>query len=119
MHRILIIEDESRIAAFIDKGLRQNGFSTAIATDGEQALLMAQTDDFDLMLLDLGLPLKNGWEVLEELRRQERDIPVIIVTARDDIKNRQIKVSDYVTKPFKFQDLLTRIQNHFNNSTQV
>ena len=60
MSRILIVEDESRIAAFVEKGLRKNGFSTAIAADGEQALLMTQSNDFDLLILDLGLPIMNG-----------------------------------------------------------
>lgn len=113
---ILIAEDESRIAAFIEKGLRKKGFSTAIATDGEQALQMVQSGKFDLLLLDLGLPLKDGWTVLAELRQQDKQIPVIIVTARDDVHDKmtglQNGANDYVTKPFRFTDLLARIHTY-------
>jgi two-component system, OmpR family, copper resistance phosphate regulon response regulator CusR len=118
MNRILIAEDEDRLAAFIEKGLRKYGFSTAIATDGEQAVLMAQTDEFDLLLLDLGLPFKDGWEVLSELRRQGKQFPIIIVSARDDIKENKASwqngANDYVSKPFRFQDLLARIRCQLN-----
>ncbi|NJK49270.1 response regulator [Candidatus Gracilibacteria bacterium] len=116
MGRILIAEDEDRLAAFIEKGLQKYGFSTAIATNGEQAILMVENDEFDLLLLDLGLPLKDGWAVLSELRRQGKKFPIIIVTARDDVKEnqarRQYGANDYVSKPFRFQDLLARIHHH-------
>lgn len=116
MTRILIVEDEERIAAFIEKGLQKNGFTTAIATDGQKAVQMAQNDEFDLLLLDLGLPIKDGWTVLSELRHQGKDFPVIIVTARDDIQEKQTSrqrgANDYVTKPFRFQDLLARVREH-------
>jgi DNA-binding response OmpR family regulator len=111
---ILIAEDESRIAAFVEKGLRKNGFSTAIAVDGEQAVKLARSGDFDLLLLDLGLPVKDGWTVLTELREHRHEIPVIIVTARDDIRDRMAGIEsgadEYVTKPFRFTDLLARIR---------
>lgn len=116
MSRILIAEDEDRLAAFIEKGLQKYGFSTAIATDGEQALLMAQTNEFDLLLLDLGLPIKDGWAVLSELRRQGKQFPIIVVTARDDVKENKASwqngANDFVSKPFRFHDLLTRIRHH-------
>jgi DNA-binding response OmpR family regulator len=111
MNRILIVEDESRIASFIDKGLKKNGFHTAIATDGEEALRMVSQDNFDLLLLDVGLPIKDGWTVLAELRHQGQQIPVIIVTARDESAKQNL-ASDYITKPFQFQDLLKCIYNH-------
>jgi DNA-binding response OmpR family regulator len=120
MSCILIAEDERRIAAFIEKGLRKYGFSTAIATDGEQAVLMAQSDEFDLLLLDLGLPVKDGWTVLAELRRQGKQLPVIIVTARDDVAQKKVGLqygaNDYITKPFRFQDLLARVRTHLSLS---
>lgn len=120
MNRILIAEDEDRIANFIEKGLRKNGFATAIAADGEQAVSMIQTDKFDLLLLDLGLPVKDGWAVLKELRADEKQIPVIVVTARDDLADKAIAqkylVKDYVTKPFSFQDLLEKVSNHLERS---
>jgi two-component system, OmpR family, copper resistance phosphate regulon response regulator CusR len=116
MNRILIVEDESRIATFIEKGLQKNGFETAIATDGEQALKMTGSHDFDMLLLDLGLPIKDGWEVLEELRNQGIQIPVIIVSARDDAEGKkaglQNGATDYLTKPFRFQDLLQSVRSH-------
>ncbi|MBW4618780.1 MAG: response regulator [Cyanosarcina radialis HA8281-LM2] len=120
MNRILIAEDEARIANFIEKGLRKNGFTTAIAPDGEQAVLMVKTDEFDLLLLDLGLPIKDGWAVLKELRAQEKQIPVIVVTARDDLADKAIAqkylVNDYITKPFSFQDLLEKVFSHLERS---
>jgi DNA-binding response OmpR family regulator len=120
MNRILIVEDESRIADFMEKGLRKHGFRTAIATDGEEAILMAQNEDFDLLILDLGLPVKDGWAVLKELRSQGKQIPAIVVTARDDLADRAIAqkyvVNDYVTKPFSFKDLLEKVYNHLERS---
>ena len=119
MSRIVIAEDEDRLAAFIDKGLRKNGFATLIATDGEQAILMSQSSDVDLVLLDLGLPIKDGWTVLRELRCQGEQKPIIIVTANDDDGNRTLALklgaNDYVTKPFGFNDLLTRIRTQLDN----
>lgn len=116
MSSILIAEDEDRIAAFLEKGLRKYGFRIAIATDGEQAVLMANSHEFDLLLLDLGLPRKDGWTVLSELRSQGTQIPVIIFTARDDIEEKRERwpneVKDYLTKPFRFQDLLARVHAH-------
>ncbi len=111
MTSILIAEDESRIAAFIEKGLGKNGFDTAIAKDGEQALLMVQSNNFDLILLDLGLPVKDGWTVLKELRSQGKQIPIIIVSAFNPT-HEIAEVNDYIVKPFRFQDLLERVKFH-------
>lgn len=111
MNNILIAEDESRIAAFIEKGLQKNGFGTQVAADGEQALLMMQSYKFDLLLLDLGLPIKDGWTVLKELRNQGHKIPIIVVSAYSDV-DRNIDMTDCVTKPFSFQDLLIRIKSY-------
>ncbi len=82
MQRILIVEDEPRIASFIDKGLQANGFTTAIATTGSDAVTYALDGDFGLIILDLGLPGKDGLLVLEELRGQGYHIPIVILTAR-------------------------------------
>ena len=115
MYRILIAEDESRIAAFIDKGLRKYGFETAIVTNGNDVLEKLQTDVFNLLLLDIGLPGKSGWAVLTELRQNQQIIPVVVVTARGDESNRQVSfdlgANDYLPKPFQFIDLLTSIKN--------
>ncbi|MBE9166439.1 response regulator [Pleurocapsales cyanobacterium LEGE 06147] len=114
MSCILIAEDEERLAAFIDKGLRKYGYETAIAFDGEQAVQMAASGRYHLLLLDLGLPVKDGWTVLAQLQQIQKSLPTIIVTARNDPQDRlaglQAGVIDYVTKPFSFKDLLARIQ---------
>jgi two-component system, OmpR family, response regulator QseB len=120
MNRILIAEDESRIAAFIEKGLRSHGFTTAIAGNAESATQMALGSAFDLLILDIGLPGKNGFEVLEELRGQGEKFPVIILTARDDIQDKvtgfEAGADDYLTKPFRFEELLLRIKARLRNS---
>jgi two-component system, OmpR family, copper resistance phosphate regulon response regulator CusR len=119
MNCILIVEDETRIAAFIEKGLRKQGFKTIVAEDGLQGLHIASHEKIDLLLLDLGLPLKSGWEVLEELRDRGFNFPIIIMTAFSDEQNRFTAMyrgaSDYLTKPFKFQDLLAMVRSQFNS----
>ncbi|NEP11991.1 MAG: response regulator transcription factor [Symploca sp. SIO2C1] len=114
MSRILIAEDEPRIAAFLEKGLRSSGFTTVVATDGDEVVLMATSNNFDLLLLDLGLPVKDGWTVLEELRSQGSQLPIIILTARDDVNAKvaglERGADDYVTKPFNFKELLARVR---------
>ena len=88
MNRILIAEDEPRLASFLEKGLRSNGFVTTVAADGAKATLMARDAEFDLLVLDLGLPGKDGTEVLHELRASGQRMPVIILTARDDVSDK-------------------------------
>ncbi|AFY85655.1 MAG: Transcriptional regulatory protein WalR [Chroococcidiopsis cubana SAG 39.79] len=114
MSQILIVEDEARLAAFVKKGLGKSGFDTLVATDGEQAIELAQTSQPDLLLLDLGLPIKNGWQVMQELRSKGEVLPIVIMTARDDNQCKaaalQAGANDYITKPFLFKDLLGCIQ---------
>ena len=114
MSRVLIAEDEARVAAFVEKGLRANGFTTAIATTGPDTVMMALDGEFDLIVLDLGLPFKDGLTVLEELRGQGCQMPIIILTARDDVRDKvtgfELGADDYVTKPFRFEELLARIR---------
>ena len=118
MNSILIAEDEPRLAAMLAKGLHKNGYQTSIASDGEQAVRMAQTGGFALLLLDLGLPIKNGWAVLSELRKRHDSLPVIILTAFGDESDLRIGLqkgaNDYMTKPFHFADLLSRIRAFFD-----
>ena len=85
MTRILIAEDEPRIASFLEKGLRANGFSTTIVADGRAAASLARDSDFDLLILDLGLPTLHGLDVLKELRGRGERLPVVILTARDEV----------------------------------
>jgi two-component system response regulator QseB len=119
MSRILIAEDEPRIAAFLEKGLRANGFTITIAGQSDHAIDMALTGNFDLLLLDLGLPGKDGLAVLEELRGQGAGLPIIILTARDDIQHKVAGLEggadDYVTKPFRFEELLARVRLRLRN----
>ncbi len=121
MNRILIAEDEPRIAAFIEKGLRSHGFITAIASDAVSAANMSIGSDFDLLILDLGLPGKDGLEVLAEIRGQGEQLPVIILTARDNIQDKVVGfetgADDYLTKPFRFEELLVRVKARLRNNT--
>ena len=114
MSRILIAEDEQRIASFIQKGLRANGFTTDVVGDGEDALRLARSGEFDLMILDLGLPTKDGFEVLRELRQSDRRLPVVILTARDSVGDTVAGLEggadDYIPKPFRFEELLARVR---------
>ena len=119
MKQILIVEDEARIAAFIAKGLKAQGYSTTIAEDANTALNMPFNYQFDLALLDLGLPGQDGLEVLEAWRGQGIDFPVIILTARDDVMDKVVGLKggadDYMTKPFSFAELLARIEVRLKN----
>lgn len=112
MSRILIVEDEPRIASFMEKGLQKQGFKTSVVTNGQQGLLMAQTEKFDLLILDIGLPIMDGYTVLHNLRSEGNEIPVIIVTSTT--YNNRIKTSNfdsYINKPFHFKNLLEEVYN--------
>jgi DNA-binding response OmpR family regulator len=112
--RILIAEDEHGISSFLETGLRANGFTATVVEDGASALALARTEQFDLVVLDLGLPTRDGLSVLEELRREGSRLPVIILTARtevgDTVAGLDLGADDYVTKPFRFEELLARIR---------
>jgi len=112
--RILIVEDESRIVSFLEKGLRANGYTTVAVGDGDSAVALARDDTFDLVILDLGLPGRDGRDVLREVRARGDRMPVIVLTARDGVDDTvgslEQGADDYVTKPFRFEELLARIR---------
>jgi len=114
MARILIIEDESRIASFLLKGLGAEGHVATVVGTGAQALAHARAQDIDLMLLDLGLPDIDGHDVLVAVRQFDRHTPVIVLTARDDVTDTVAALDagadDYLSKPFAFDELLARIR---------
>ncbi|GAA1830978.1 response regulator transcription factor [Microlunatus capsulatus] len=120
MAAILIAEDEARIAAFVDKGLRAAGHATTVAGDGRLALEHAASGQFDLMVLDIGLPGMSGFEVLEALRGQGSSLPVIILTARDSVTDTVAGLEggadDYMAKPFRFEELLARVRIRLRDS---
>lgn len=114
MSRILIAEDEARISSFLQKGLRAHGLSTTVVTDGVEALTFARSGEFDLMVLDIGLPRLDGFTVLQALRNGSSTLPVIILTARDGVEDTVAGLrggaDDYMAKPFRFDELLARVQ---------
>jgi two-component system copper resistance phosphate regulon response regulator CusR len=114
MSRILIAEDEERIASFIERGLQASGYSTKVVRDGDSALHLARSGNFDLMILDLGLPQQDGLEVLHTLRNEGTSIPVVILTARSSVTELvtgfEGGADDYITKPFSFEELLVRLR---------
>ncbi|WP_413317064.1 response regulator transcription factor [Agrococcus sp. 1P02AA] len=114
MASILIAEDEARIASFVEKGLQASGYTTRVATTGPEALDLALTDEFDLLVLDIGLPGIDGFEVLAQLRGSGSTVPVIILTARaggaDTVAGLEGGADDYMAKPFRFDELLARVR---------
>jgi two-component system OmpR family response regulator len=113
--RILIVEDESRIADFLDRGLRAEGHFCIIAHDGEEGLSLANEGDFELILLDLMLPKMHGHEVCQQLRMNRINTPLMILTAMDStddiVAGLRLGADDYMTKPFSFEELLARIES--------
>jgi DNA-binding response OmpR family regulator len=114
MARILIVEDEPRIASFVAKGLRAQGYTAIAVADGSEGLDLALSGGFDMMVLDIGLPTMDGFEVLDQLRSQGSRLPVIILTARDSVNDTVTALEggadDYMPKPFRFAELLARIR---------
>jgi two-component system, OmpR family, copper resistance phosphate regulon response regulator CusR len=112
--RILIVEDEQRISAFIAKGLRSNGFTPTVVADGVTAYDYAMTGEFDLLVLDIGLPGMDGFTLLRRMREAGSNVPVVILTARDSpadtVAGLEGGADDYMAKPFRFEELLARVR---------
>ncbi|MBK1788394.1 response regulator transcription factor [Prauserella cavernicola] len=123
MSRILIAEDEQRIASFVEKGLRANGFVTTVVGDGDAALAQVVAGEFDLVVLDLGLPRRDGFAVLQAMRQARVTTPVIILTARgsvhDTVAGLEGGADDYMTKPFRFEELLARVRLRLRSSDRA
>ena len=121
--RILIVEDESRIADFLQRGLRAEGHFCVIANDGEAGLSLALEGDFDLLLLDIMLPGMHGRDVCQQLRMNKINTPLIILSAMDSlddvIAGLRMGADDYMTKPFSFEELLARIETVMRRGSQV
>ncbi len=112
--RILIVEDEKKTAAFIQKGLTEHGFVATSVADGEEGLDVAVTQGFDALIVDVMLPSRNGWSLVRQLRAERVDTPVLYLTARDSVEDRvkglELGADDYLVKPFAFSELLARLR---------
>lgn len=112
--RILVVEDEKKVANFLKKGLQAEGYAVDVAYDGSEGAYLAENTDYDLIILDILLPKRNGIEVLKEIRRKGIRTPVLLLTARDGVEDKVLGLDsgadDYLTKPFAYEELLARVR---------
>lgn len=112
--RILVVEDDKKVASFLQRGLREEGYSVDVAHDGVDGLTKANVYDYDLLLLDIMLPGKSGLEIVRDLRAREKTVPMLVLTARDAREDVVLGLNagadDYLTKPFGFDELLARVR---------
>lgn len=117
---ILIVEDEIKTASYLQKGLTEHGYAVDVAADGEVGLRLAKKGHYDIIILDIALPKRDGWSVLTELRRSGVHTSVLYLTARDAVEHRvrglNLGADDYLVKPFSFSELLARIQSILRRS---
>ncbi len=120
---MLLVEDDHRIASFIAKGLRENAYAVDVADDGDEATYMASINPYDIFVLDVNLPNKNGFEVCAEIRQEGNAKPILMLTARDTIDDRvsglDIGADDYLVKPFEFRELLARLRALLRRSNEI
>jgi two-component system copper resistance phosphate regulon response regulator CusR len=113
--KILVVEDEAKAAAYLRKGLTENGFVVDVTNQGDEGLRRAQSGDYDLIILDVMLPGRDGWSVLTELRQAGKQTPVLFLTARDSVhyrvKGLELGADDYLVKPYAFSELLARVRS--------
>lgn len=113
--KILVVEDERKSALNLEKGLQESGYEVDVAEQGNEGLKMARQSDYDLIILDVMLPQRDGWSVISELRREGKMTPVLFLTARDTVEDRvkglELGADDYLVKPFAFSELLARVKS--------
>lgn len=112
--KVLIVEDDRKVAGFIEQGLKEEGYTVDVAPDGEEATVLAHVYQYDVILLDVMLPKKNGFQVAMELRREGRNTPILMLTSRDAVEDvvrgLDAGADDYLSKPFRFEELLARMR---------
>jgi two-component system copper resistance phosphate regulon response regulator CusR len=112
--KILLVEDDRKVAGFIEQGLREEGYVVDVARDGDEATTMAHVNEYDAILLDVVLPKKNGFQIATELRREGRTAPILMLTSRDAtedvVRGLDAGADDYLSKPFQFDELVARIR---------
>ena len=112
--KVLVVEDDRKVAGFIEQGLKEEGYVVDVAPDGDEATMLAHVYEYDVILLDLMLPKKNGFQVAQELRREGRNTPILMLTSRDAVEDivrgLDAGADDYLTKPFRFEELLARLR---------
>lgn len=113
--RILLVEDERKVASFIQRGLKEEKYIVDVTSDGEKALFLAEVNPYDLIILDIMLPDKDGIMVCKELRGKKIDVPILMLTAKDKLKDKVLGLDsgadDYLAKPFAFEELLARVRS--------
>ncbi len=121
--RILVLEDEKNMAGFIERGLKEERFSVDIAFDAQKAMYLAQLNQYDVMILDVMLPDKDGFSVCEELRKKKINAPILMLTASNTVTDRvrglNVGADDYLSKPFAFDEFLARIRALIRRDKQV
>jgi DNA-binding response OmpR family regulator len=112
--KILVVEDDRKVAGFIEQGLREEGYAVDLARDGDEATMLGHVNEYDVILLDVVLPRKNGFQVAMELRSEGRNTPILMLTSRDAVEDivrgLDAGADDYLAKPFPFDELLARIR---------